>query len=170
MSKCWNVVKVTGLNMYFKITKFKKKDLSRMIWQKLYAFIVLVFYHSNMLLLTLFQTSLWSAIMINYRYWIFLGYCGFQHGRHKKVVVLENTQQQQWQHTQTECSWSDPLVIGVWLVGSGAGWEDRKGFFSVKRWVALEIFYIFVCIVLLWSLCLCGVPVYVVFCTKLMWL
>lgn len=42
-----------------------------MIWQKWYAFIVLVFYHSNMF--TLFQTSLWwpSAIMINFSFWIF---------------------------------------------------------------------------------------------------
>ena len=90
-----------------------------MIWQKWYAFIVLVFYHSNMLLFTLFQTSLWwtSAIMIYYSYWIFLGFCGFLHGRHKNFSCLKkNTQQQQQrrqQQTLTECSWSDPLAVGV---------------------------------------------------------
>lgn len=98
-----------------------------MIWQKWYAFNVLVFYHSNMLSFTLFQTSLcWtSAIMINYSYWIFLGSVdSFVEATRPLVVLKNNTQQQQqWWQTQTECSWSDPLVIGVrqevmWKAGS----------------------------------------------------
>ena len=80
--------------------------------------------------------------------------------------------QQLWPHNQANWNIAERRFLTLW-------WMDRK---RKKRLmaqrspapeqrpvVASEVFYIFVCVVLLWSLCLMRCASVCVFCTKLAW-
>lgn len=100
--------------------KRKKKYLSQIIWQKWYAFIVLVFYHSNMSSFTLFQTSLWwpSAIMMGGHIWGSVDSCMGTHQNFGCLILKKNAQQQWWRQ-----QWQNVPEVSL-----------RRGMFSGKWW------------------------------------